>query len=49
MDSRFRGNDNTISTLRDLKKPIGVAAWRTRLVESLPKRLHGKLPTIKEL
>ena len=35
--------------LRDLKKPIGVAAWRTRLVESLPKRLQGQLPTIKEI
>jgi hypothetical protein len=35
--------------LRDLKKPIGVAAWRTRLVESLPKRLHGRLPTIEQI
>ena len=35
--------------LRDLKKPIGVAAWHTHLVESLPKRLHGKLPTIEQI
>lgn len=35
--------------LRDLRKPIGVAEWRTRLVESLPKRLHGKLPTIEQI
>lgn len=35
--------------LRDLKKPIGVAAWRTRLVESLPRRLKGQLPTIEEI
>ena len=35
--------------LRDLKKPIGVAAWRTHLVESLPKHLKGKLPTIEEI
>ena len=35
--------------LRDLKKPIGVAAWRTRLVESLPKRLQGQLPTVEEI
>jgi predicted nuclease of restriction endonuclease-like (RecB) superfamily len=35
--------------LRDLKKPIGVAQWRTRLVESLPKRLQGKLPTVEEI
>ena len=35
--------------LRDVKKPIGVAEWQTRLVESLPKKLRGSLPTIKEL
>lgn len=35
--------------LRDLKKPIGVAEWKTRLVESLPKKLQGALPTIQDL
>lgn len=35
--------------LRDLKKPIGVAEWRTRLVESLPKNLKGKLPTVEQI
>jgi len=35
--------------LRDVKKPIGVAAWQTRLVEALPKKLRGSLPTIEEL
>jgi predicted nuclease of restriction endonuclease-like (RecB) superfamily len=35
--------------LRDLKKPIGVAEWRTRLVESLPKKLQGSLPTVAEI
>jgi len=35
--------------LRDLKKPIGVAAWQTKLVKSLPKELKGSLPTIEEL
>lgn len=35
--------------LRDLAKPIGVAGWKTRLVESLPKKLRGVLPTIEEL
>jgi len=35
--------------LRDLKKPIGVAQWRTRLIESLPKRLQGRLPTVEEI
>lgn len=32
--------------LRDVKKRIGVAEWQTRLVESLPKKLRGALPTI---
>jgi hypothetical protein len=33
--------------LRDLSKPIGVAAYR--LTESLPSDLLGSLPTIEEL
>ncbi|HRH97596.1 MAG TPA: PDDEXK nuclease domain-containing protein [Prosthecobacter sp.] len=35
--------------LRDVKKPIGVAEWQTRLVESLPKKLQGALPTIADI
>jgi predicted nuclease of restriction endonuclease-like (RecB) superfamily len=35
--------------LRDLAKPIGVAGFELRLVESLPKELEGKLPTIERL
>ena len=35
--------------LRDTHKPIGVAGWKTKLVESLPKNLRGCLPTIEEL
>jgi predicted nuclease of restriction endonuclease-like (RecB) superfamily len=35
--------------LRDLKKPIGVAQWQTKLVESLPKNLKGSLPTVEEI
>jgi predicted nuclease of restriction endonuclease-like (RecB) superfamily len=35
--------------LRDLTKPIGVAEWQTRLVQSLPEHLQGSLPTIAEL
>lgn len=35
--------------LRDVRKPIGVAEWQTRLVESLPKKLRGSLPTVAEL
>lgn len=35
--------------LRDMKKPIGVAEWETRLVEALPKELEGSLPSVEEL
>jgi hypothetical protein len=35
--------------LRDLKKPIGVAGWETKLVEKLPKELKGNLPTVEEI
>ncbi|HEY3864125.1 MAG TPA: PDDEXK nuclease domain-containing protein [Verrucomicrobiae bacterium] len=35
--------------LRDLKKPIGVAQWQTKLVESLPKNLKSSLPTVEAL
>ena len=33
--------------LRDTKKPIGVSAYR--LLEKLPAKLKGKLPTVEEL
>jgi len=35
--------------LRDLKKPIGVAGWETKLVEKLPENLKGSLPTVEEI
>jgi predicted nuclease of restriction endonuclease-like (RecB) superfamily len=35
--------------LRDLRKPIGVAEWETRLVEKLPDELKGTLPTVEEI
>ena len=35
--------------LRDLRKPIGVAEWETRIASSLPEELKGSLPTIEEL
>jgi len=35
--------------LRDLKKPIGVAQWQTKMVESLPTDLKGSLPTVAEI
>ncbi len=33
--------------LRDMKKPIGVSAFK--LLEKLPARLKGSLPTVEEL
>jgi hypothetical protein len=35
--------------LREMTRPIGVAEWQTRLVQSLPESLQGSLPTIAEL
>jgi len=35
--------------LRDIRKPIGVSEWQTRLTASLPKELQSNLPTIEEL
>jgi len=35
--------------LRNLKRPIGVAEWETKIVEQLPKELQGSLPTIEEI
>ena len=30
-------------------KPIGVAQWATRLVETLPADLEGSLPTVAQI
>lgn len=35
--------------LRDVSKPIGVAQWETKIVESLPEELRGSLPTVEEI
>jgi predicted nuclease of restriction endonuclease-like (RecB) superfamily len=35
--------------LRDLRKPIGVSGYVTKLIESLPKALQGAIPTVAEL
>ena len=35
--------------LRDMTKPIGVAGYVTKLVESLPKALKGAVPSVAEL
>lgn len=35
--------------LRDVRKPIGVSEWETKLVEKLPEELRGSLPTVEEI
>ena len=35
--------------LRDLRKPIGVAGWQTKITESLPRDLRGSLPSIRQI
>ena len=35
--------------LRNLKRPIGVAEWETKIVEQLPRNLRGSLPSIEEI
>lgn len=35
--------------LRDIKKPIGVAGYVTKIMKSLPESLEGSLPTIEEI
>ncbi|HLB53050.1 MAG TPA: hypothetical protein VJK48_05010 [Chlamydiales bacterium] len=32
-----------------LHKPVGVTAYETKMVSSLPKKLKGSLPTIEEI
>ena len=35
--------------VRDNKKPIGIAEYETRIIESLPEDLKGSLPTVEEI
>ena len=35
--------------LRGFDKPMGVAEWETRLVDSLPDELKGSLPSVEEI
>ncbi len=46
-----KGKDRIVVeyALRDLRKPIGVADWETKIVKSLPKELKGSLPTVEEI
>ncbi len=46
-----RDNDKLMVeyALRDMGKSIGVAEWHTRLVATLPKKLRGTLPSVKQI
>ncbi len=46
-----KGRDRVVVeyALRDVQKPIGVAEWETRLVDSLPRELEGALPSVEQL
>jgi hypothetical protein len=50
-EPEFAGKMNfylsAVNALRDINKPIGISEYR--LVESLPEKLQGSLPTIEEL
>jgi len=46
---RERNHITVEYALRDLRKPIGVAQWKTKLVESLPQKLKGNLPSVEQL
>jgi predicted nuclease of restriction endonuclease-like (RecB) superfamily len=46
-----KSKDNYVAeyALRDINKPIGISSYTTKIVESLPKELKGKLPSIAEI
>ena len=46
---RVRGRFIVEYALRDVRKPIGVAEWETKLVATLPEDLKGSLPTVEEI
>lgn len=35
--------------LRDVKKPVGISSYVTRLVEKLPQKFVGMLPSVQEI
>ena len=35
--------------LRDIHKPLGVAEYEVKIIDSLPENLKGSLPTIQEI
>ena len=46
---RSRNRVQVEYALRDIRKPIGVAQWETKIVEKLPAELKGSLPTVEEI
>jgi len=46
---RSRNRVQVEYALRGIRKPIGVAQWETRIVETLPEDLKGSLPTVEEI
>jgi predicted nuclease of restriction endonuclease-like (RecB) superfamily len=44
-----RGRVSAEYALRDMRKPIGIAEWTLKLIESLPIEYRGRLPTISEI
>ncbi|MFN0244173.1 MAG: YhcG family protein [Planctomycetota bacterium] len=46
---RSRNRVQVEYALRDIRKPIGVAQWKTRIVDALPESFKGSLPTVEEL
>jgi predicted nuclease of restriction endonuclease-like (RecB) superfamily len=46
---RSRNRVQVEYALRDIRKPIGVAHWATKIVETLPAELKDSLPTVEEI
>ena len=45
---KTKNNFTVEYALRDIHKPMGVAEYETKIMESLPKDLKGSLPTVEE-
>jgi hypothetical protein len=45
---KSKNNFTVEYALRDIHKPMGVAGYETKIMESLPQDLKGSLPTLAE-
>lgn len=45
---KTKNNFTVEYALRDIHKPMGVAGYETKIMESLPQDLEGSLPTVEE-